>query len=766
MMLTVRIPLRSALWWLVVAGAVMVLTSGARAQSESEEEGPPFRQVYLDHADRQFAGIQADVSNQRILLNERGQEFLEEIAVRVDEELARVPSYVPLPGEQPPPEHPSVLRLNEYETTLSEQVYEIENRMLDAMDQISLQRDSLVSELKQPEDVRRIIDELEKAIRTDLELWRTKVDFVGGRLIADGTPDQARRMFVRSYNSIVLHYQIGQYRLALDRIELLGKPYGDLPLPEWLESLPFYRAECLYALGEWDEAFEAYMGIWQEQTHLYAQQALLDWVELALAGQEYRQLATMWVTQPRLPDDPIDANRIRLLVAESYLRLNEPQTALAVLDQLAQERPVLDAERDVLTPEDIAYLQQANTRLLVYGQLLRAEADLSNVPERNLEEDLALSRAETQPSADLEALLGTMPTGTATSGVGTTPSHLDTTRYYSAKAFLIAEGKIRSTKARRDEALKQAIADLEGLLTVVRQIDRDGPLVARTLMALGQAYFQDERYGDAAAAYGAVPMSSVWYPDAQLGRAWAFLEQGNYLEAKTSINIARRWPLSPSAALEASALNSYILSQLGDEQQANAEVQNMMVAVTFEERRGASVWMVRQLQQIDQSLRLLGILSLERQNEGLYRAVREEREHLDSLRVLVQQVEQYLRQYSLGKLSDRGPLTQDIRREQGRLRTIQEHITDMRRQAGRAPTEGGAGPQLSFEERRHELERWLRGVEPSEVSAEQQVYEAWVEYAEFAYAKRIFEENQQRRTQSEDLRNMRYRISRIISDSP
>jgi hypothetical protein len=78
----------------------------------------------------------------------------------------------------------------------------------------------------------------------------------------------------------------------------------------------------------------------------------------------------------------------------------------------------------------------------------------------------------------------------------------------------------------------------------------------------------------------------------------------------------------------------------------------------------------------------------------------------------------------------------------------------------------GASAELTYEQRRERLEHWMHGVEPTEAVVSRQVYEDWVEYAEFAYARRLFDENQRRRTRSEDLRNTRGRITRLISGSP
>ena len=769
-MVTIGSCMRGMVFWMlgVVACVMSPLpayaqySAGDEAASSTEEEGVSFQEAYVARVDRLLAGLQTEVNNQRALLTERGQELLEEIGLRLDETRAKMPDYFPLPGEAPPPDPPSVLRLNAYDSTLSEGVYEIESRIMEQMDEVSAQRDSLYNGLKTPDQVLPLVDELDKSIRTNLDLWRAKVDFVRGRLIADGTPDEARRMFVRAYNAIALHYQMGQYKIALDRMVMITDPYGDLPFPEWLESLPFYKAECLYALGEWDRAFEGYQVVWQQPTSIFGPQALLNWSELAFAGQEYRKLATMWVAQPRLPADPIDANRIRLLVAESYLRLNELQAALQVLDQVERERPALPGELDLLGPEGLAELQATNTRLVVYGQLLRTEAHLSEMQEEGKVLEPGFSRADTTLVPDMtEEVSPDSVVAIAVSG----PSATDSAQYYSDTAFLLASGRIRSTKKRDELRMNAAILDLENLLPVVRRIDREGPLMARTLVALGHAYFQQGRWGDAAAAYGATPVSSVWYPEAQLGRAWAFMEQGNYLDAKTAINIARRWPLSPSAVLEASALNSYVLSQIGDDEQAAAQVRQMIVSVSIEERRAASAWVARQVQQIDESLRLIGVLSLERQNEELYRSALEERTRLERLREEVQEVEQALQAYAVGTIEDTVMVTSHIQREQQRLSDVQQRVTEMRRQAGQLPAEE-ADPELTYQRRRDELRHWLSGIEPLEVSQERKVYEEWVEYAEFAYARRIFDENQRRRERAASLKDMSGRIRKLLSESP
>jgi len=761
---------------LVGAAALMCMSlSPAGAQEEEAEQVLSFPDAYVSRVDRKLADLQAEVADQRLLLSERGGELLGEIGLRLDEGWAELPIgmqfadtavSLPLPA--------SIRRLNEYDRMLADEVYGIDERIVAALEEIGAQRDSLVAGLKTTEATRAVVDELDQMVRTDLELWRTKVDLIRRRLISDGTPDAARRMFAREYSTIAMHYQMGQYRVALARMETLAEPYGALPLPEWLESLPFYRAECYYALAEWDSAYDSYAQAWQQPGNLYAPQALLDWTELAFSGGRHREVATMWTAQPPMPPDPIDANRIRLLVAESYLRLGEPDQALTTLDRLDGSRPLMPGEEEWLDAEGLAELRALNGRLIIYGRLLRAEAHADG---GGLARQASAPRTLAAPSGEALAAMADTSVDTSLFSAGTDTAHLaatlagrldsaavaDSLRRVVHTAYLIASGSIRpAATRRRGVAVDSVIEDLESLVPVVSAIDRNGPLMARTLVALGHAYSQANRWADAAAAYGAVPVSSIWYPEAQLARGWALMEQGYYLEAKSAVNVARRWPLSPSATLEAAALNSYILSLMGREEEAVAEMHQMARAVDLEERRSMSASIDRELHRMEASLRLAGVIALERQNEELYRAVVDEQARYDSLRAQVAQVEEAIRAYTAGQIDSAGPVLSSVRAEQERLQAVATRVVELRRAAGELPA-ADVTPDLTYEERREQLQSWLGGIAPAQ---ELDMYRSWAEYAEFAYAKRIFEENQRRRDESQRLKVSRARITGLISESP
>ncbi len=726
--------------------------SAVFAQDDDEgEPATPYRDAYIAYVDRQLSEIQSQIAFQRSILNARGGELLDEIGIRLQEKLALLPPEMRQPGI---PEPPEIVALREYEQTLSNEVVQIEDRILSSADMISEQRDSVAGELKSADAVRATVTELDRAITTDLELWKTKVDLVRSRLIGSGSADEGRRMFVTEYNALVSHYDAGDYRSARARLTALATAYGDLPLPEWRERLLFYRAEIDYAMGDWDNAFRGYMEVWQRPRNEFASVALLNWTELAFAAGEHRKIATMWTSQPRLPEDVVDANRIRVLVAESFLRLNEPQVALSVLNLVQTALP--PAAEDAADDEET---KLANDRLVVYSRLLRAEAHLGGDSGAGAQGSIASEEAlpEITDSA-LDSMLA---------ATGGTPQRGDP-NYYSRMAYLIASGQVQAERAGRQAGIRVAAAvkELEDVVPLVGPVDPEGTLMARVSMSLGHAYFQANRMEDAARAYGAVPNTSVWYPEAQLGRAWAFVETGNYLDAKIAVNTAQRWPLSPPAALEAAALNSYVLSLIGETELAAEQMREMKSMVDIQQRRAARVWVNQQLQKIDGSLHLVGIIALERQNEALYRSAIEEQASLLALREQVQRVERYLQSYTPNATALQDSLTVAIRAEQEALRGLEQKVANLRRAAGQTPAAASNLPEVTYEQRREQLQRWLQGVQPQMTPQGSQVYGKWVQYAEFAYSRRVFDENQRRRYEADRLKDVRTRIQKLLSESP
>jgi hypothetical protein len=501
------------------------------------------------------------------------------------------------------------------------------------------------------------------------------------------------------------------------------------------------------------------MEVWQRQNDALGQAALLNWTELAFAGGEYRRMATMWASGPTLPADVVDANRVRLLVAESFLRLGEPQMTLSVLDLMQTAPPPNSQNAEGPGSEETEDQRSVNDRLAIYGRLLRAEAHLSGGGAAYAGTGDYSAPVEDVPDAALDAMLAGTPGGIPDKGAAD---------YNSRMAYSIASGEAapQASHAIADSRAAAALKDLEDLLPLVREVEPDGPLMARIFMSLAQTYFQLGRMDDAARAYGAVSSSSMWYGEAQLGRAWAYIEGGSYLNAKIAVNTAQRAPLSPPAALEAAALNSYVLSLVGEDERSAQQIRDMKSMVDIQERRAARVWLNQQLRKIDESLRLVGVIALERQNEAMYRSAVDEQATLLRLRDQMQQVENYLQAYASGTARSSDSLSTAIASEQRNLRTLDERVTGLRRAAGQTPAGVANMPEVTYQQRREQLERWLQGVQPQANAQSSQVYQKWIQYAEFAYAKRIFDENQRRRNEADRLKDVRTRIQRLLSESP
>ena len=727
---------------------------------------PDFATAHLDHVNRTITSLSADIGRSRSILNERGAELLDEIALRLEDAMAALPP-VPISSfrSEPPPLPPNIQRLNELERVLAEEVFEIDLVIDDDLDRMETLRDSLQLGLKQPTATLAIARELEKGIRTNLDLWTTKVDVVRQRLVRDGTAEESRRMFVREYNAITTHYSRGAFPIALARLDVLTTPYGNSPLPEWTASLPFYRAEIYYALGQWNDAFTAYERTWKEQSNIYAAPALQNWMELAFTSGKYREIATVWVTNPRLPDDVITANRLRLIAAESYIRLGDTNTALTTLNRL--QTPPVDSSIDYYTA---SLRENAQRRLNLYAQLLRAEARADAAfAKKSIPADTyapTMGMGEQEEAVVDSALLSELDVALTGLGEVQRQARSEAGSGTSYLSYQIAAGEVEPPRKRYDE-LDAIIGDIEKLVPQVRRFESEGPLTARVLMALGHLYFQRGRFGDAAAAFAAVPISSAWYPKAQISRAWAEMELGKDLQAMSSLAIAQRYQLSPSLALEAAALNAFLLQNLGQIDQADDQLRRMVMAVSIESRRTLSTRIANELRGFESDLRLVGVIALEKEQESLYRDALRQRIALDSLSRVTRQVEDLLRQYAANQLSPENveAVRNLIRKERDMFRQVQTETTALRRRAGRTPT-SIAIPDVTFDQRRDQLQVWLAGFRPEDQAQQDVLYRQWSDYAEFAYAKQLFEENLRRKTRSQQLKEERARISRLLQETP
>lgn len=742
------------------------ITAQYASRYNDVQEPPDYSTAHVEHVNRTITALSSDINQARAVLNERGDELLQEIAERLEREMAALPSTVQNPfSSQPVPLPASIQRLNEHERVLTEEVYEIDVAIDDGLLRMEAVRDSLELRLIQPATVVALVRELEKGIRTNLDLWATKIDLVRQRLIRDGTPDQARGMFAREFNSISAHYARGAFPVALARLDVLTTPYGNEPLPEWMEGLPFYRAEIYYALGRWNEAFTFYERTWKEQSNTYAAPALLNWMELAFTSGKYREIATVWVTNPRLPDDVNTANRMRLLAAESYIRLGDTDAALATLNRFETSRvdPTIDEYSASL-------IENTNRRLSLYAQLLRAEARADAAFSRKTQpasaNASAMSYAEDEEAVVDSALLSEL--GMALSGLGEVQrqASADAGDRLTYLSYQIASGEIQPPR-KSFENLDVIIRDIEKLVPQVRRIENEGPLTTRVLMALGQLYFQRGRFGDAAAAFAAVPVSSAWYPKAQVSRAWAEMELGKDLQAMSSLALAQRYQLSPSVALEAAALNAFLLQNLGQIEQADDQLRQMVMSVSIESRRTLSTRIRNELRGFESGLRLVGVIALEKEQEALYRDALRQRVALDSLMRITGQVENQLRLYSANQLSSDNvdAVRALIRKERDLFRKVQTETTGLRRRAGRVPTTLAIS-EVTYDQRRDQLQAWLAGFRPEDQTQQDALYRQWSDYAEFAYAKQLFEENLRRKTRSQQLKEERARISRLLQETP
>ena len=749
--------------WGVAAVALAVLFGGAAAQygpTDEEAQSPQdYPEAYADYVERRLVATRAEVERAQSIMSERAEELLDEISQRLQTSLAALPSQVrntmskhalPMPA--------SVQRLNEYDRMLGAEVYRIDLLIEDDLIRMTDLRDSLEEGLEEPRVVAGLVDELARSITTNLELWGTKIDLVRSRLVVDGSGDQARQMFAREYNAMSYHYASGNYAAALVRMDKLTEPYGSFPFPEWIESLVFFRAEIQYGLGDWDQAYALYQRTWQDQGNLYSGQAFHNWLELAFAGGRHQQIASAWAVSPRLPNDPLNANRARLLVAESYLRLGEPDAASLVLSQVRRSGLFTERERAELGEYQANAIESANGRLVLYARLL----DIETRGDKAYGNDVDGVRPSSRDGAD-DALMGEL--SAALGGLGDTPAaSSDSIARAGQLAYRVAHGDV-SAQRRDYTALDAVIRDLEALTTDVRANDPDGSLLARALMALGQSYFERGFFPDAAAAFDAVPVASGWYPEAQVSRAWAEMEQGDELESLAAITAARKWQLSPTLALETAALNAFVLERMGQVEQSEDQIRRMVMATTIEDRRAIGAPIQTELLRLGNTLRLAGVVALEREQQALYRDVVAEQTKLDTLVAAYRRVERALREYSTGRLDDVSRVRDLMRNERSLLRQSRQAAAQLRRRAGDAPSARLPGDYV-LDEKRSRLQSWLTGMRPADERWSESVYRQWADYAKFAYAKRTFEENLRRKARSIELKIERNRIDRLLRASP
>jgi tetratricopeptide (TPR) repeat protein len=738
----------------------------AGAQSDDMAQQQDYSTVYASHVNSKIGATTIAVNRNKGILNNRAGELLDEISTRLSDAMATLPAALRNSfGDRALPMPASIQRLNEFDKILASDVYQISLAIDSDVERMSQNRDSLEYGSKAAPAALVMVEALAGNVQTNLNLWQAKIDLIRQRLIRDGTPDQARRMFAREYNTIAQHYQSGNYGVMLVRLDVLTEPYGDFVLREWTESLLFYRAEALYAMGDWENAFKYYQTTWQDQGNLYAAIALLNWTELAFAAGYHEQVATMWVAGPRIPDDIISANRMRLLVTESFLRLGDWQSSLSALNTFVKTADLDQEQTDAFA---LAQIQSGNIRLEIYADLLRAEAHAAtaflkpaDIPGQ--ESASSSARAETRDNSDL---LGDL--GIALSGLGEVEQRAgqDSLSRLGTLAYQIAEGSV--IPATRDfRPLERIITDLENLVPRVRLVEADGPLMARVLMALGHSYFERTWYTDASAAFAAIPSSSRWYPEAQISRAWAELEQGEYLESMASLNLARRFLLSPSLALEASALNAYLLRNMGQTEQSDEQIRRMMMSVSLEERRSVQSDIALEIDKLKNTLDLVGVIAMEREMPALYTDVLSGRRKLGDLVTTNREVQTYLGQHAAGHLeSDSVEIARSIiRRERTLVSQLKRSTRDLRRRAGRVPQKSGI-PDATVDQRRTRLDRWLAGLQPDDRRQGPSIYQQWSEYAEFAYAKQLFEDSLRRKSESARLKDERSRIKRLLQESP
>ena len=760
----------------LVAAAVVVALSicaSARAQDEADPQ-QAYIQAYVDHVDLLLATLQGEVRSQKSMFDSRGGELLEEIAERLITRQENIGAEIQFTDAAVPP---AVQKLNRQERSLTEEVLRTEDRILAYMDEISGLRDSLASGLKPPQDVRRLVDERATTVRAELTGWRTLIDGIRQELVRDGTPDEARRLFVREYNSISLLYNMGQHGVALQRLLILREPYGDYPLNAWLESVPFYMAECYYSIGEWRQAYDYYNRVWSDAGNLYAPEAYLDWAEMAYMSGRFDELARAWAARPPLPTDPLQSNRLRILVAGAYLHERAPNEALRVLRDLVTERPLQPGEEDYLMPEDLFEIQRANDLLLTYGKMLRAEAHLSLMDESDQAAQSGPSYSmSTAGGAGLEGMDAELMAGldSALAAFSGSPGQPmgggGAFRDMSDLAFMVAQGQVVVNREADDENLVSAVSELQSALQRLEAVDvlsvgadTNATLRSTLRMSLGYLYFTWNKYREALDMYGRVPLSSPLYPEAKLASAWCYMELGQLEDAKVFINHARRWPLPPAASLEAMALDSYVLSRQGRTEEAERAVNLLMRIVDLERRRSISHYLGQRLQGMDDELEHARIAALEGRNEQLYRQVVSEKARLDSVRQEMQRINRYLAQYASATNIDTAAVA-TARASIAREEDLIAEFSGRLRRMGRSATEpaSGASPELAPLKRQRSLRAWLQEVNPTALSPSQNIYETWAEYAAFAYARRFFDENELRRNDAERLKEVRTRMRRLL----
>ena len=760
-----------ALAVLAVAG------SGVRAQYD-EERQQNYRRAYIDHVDLLLATLQGEIRMQKAMFDRRGSELLEEIAERVITRQENISVDVLYSDAAVPP---AVQKLARQERRLTRDVLQIEDRILNRMDEISGLRDSLAYELKPPEQVRTLVDERAAAVRSELGGWRTLIDEIRQELVRDGTPDEARRLFVREYNSIAMLYNMGQPGTALKRLLILREPYGDYPLNAWLESVPFYMAECYYAVGDWRQAYDYYHRVWSDAGNLYAPEAYLDWTEMAYMSGRFDELARAWQARPPLPPDPLQSNRIRVLTAGAYLHEGAPNEALRVLRDVVTERPILPGEEEWIMPDDLFSIQRANSLLLTYGKMLRAEAYLSLRDAGNAERErrgpsMAVRRGEPQSLEGMEGVDGDLLAGldsalaVLSGGTGPAVSTGDAFQDMSDLAFMVAQGQVVVDKDSADQNLLSAISELQSALLALESVDTyvvgadtNATLRSTLRMSLGYLHFTCRQYDTALENYNRVPLSSPLYPEAKLASAWCYMEQGRLEDAKVYVNHARRWPLPPASSLEALALDSYILSQQGRTEEARVAVNVLMKVVELERRRAVTHYLNQRLQAMDEGLEHVRISALEHRDEQLYRRVMIEELRLDSLRLEMQSINNYLAQYAASEVDTNAVVEtrNRISREEELIAAFSGRLRSMER--GHQAPGAQASPELAPLKRQRSLRAWLQEVNPAALSVSQNIYETWAEYAAFAYARRFFDENELRRVEVGKLKEVRTRMRRLLA---
>jgi len=143
-----------------------------------------------------------------------------------------------------------------------------------------------------------------------------------------------------------------------------------------------------------------------------------------------------------------------------------------------------------------------------------------------------------------------------------------------------AAAMAQSDVMRRD--FRSAQEELKNLRLILPQ---DGELAHRVDLLLGEVFFEDGFYQDAASQLMKVPPASPFYRDALMARLWSLVKHGSYEEALLVTKDIRTSPAYDASELEKQALVGYCYIKLGRFEEASLLFNDLLKTVTAEEKR-------------------------------------------------------------------------------------------------------------------------------------------------------------------------------------